>query len=350
MITVIEDNIKKVFNRNEIYLLIAFFVFVLSILIFTFYAPNYYDMPAPVQIDIPKGMTLNQIIDSLYAKKIIPSKTNMKIAAIIYGAERKIKAGRYVIPNGLNYLQLIEELINPTKSLQVLITIPEGIWQNELAKLLEENLGIDSAKVMELSRSKSFINSLGLNVDNLEGYLLPESYYFYSNATAEEVLRRLKKEMDKFFDDPKIQKRMKELKMNKNQVLTLASIIDAESNYIPEFKRISGVYHNRLKRGMLLQADPTVQYLIRERENKKVYYKDLNIDSRFNTYKYAGLPPAPINNPGKDAIIAALFPEKHNYLFFVANGMGQHNFSSNQFEHQENIARYRKWLRSQNQY
>ncbi|MDH7603282.1 MAG: endolytic transglycosylase MltG [Melioribacter sp.] len=350
MITVIEDNVKKIFSRNEIYLLIAFFVFVLSILIFTFYSPNYYDMPSPVQIDIPKGMTLNQIIDSLYAKKIIPSKTNMKIAAVIYGAERKIKAGRYVIPNGLNYLQLIEELINPTKSLQVLVTIPEGIWQNELAKLLKENLGIDSAKVMELSRSKSFINSLELNVDNLEGYLLPESYYFYSNATAEEVLRRLKKEMDKFFDDPDIQKRMKELKMNKNQVLTLASIIDAESNYIPEFKRISGVYHNRLKRGMLLQADPTVQYLIRERENKRVYYKDLNIDSRFNTYKYAGLPPAPINNPGKDAIIAALFPEKHNYLFFVANGMGQHNFSSNQFEHQENIARYRKWLRSQNQY
>ncbi len=350
MITVIDDNIKKNFNRNEIYLLVAFFVFVLSILIFTFFAPNYYDMSSPVQIDIPKGMTLNQIIDSLYSKKIIPSKTNMKIAALIYGAERKIKAGRYAIPNGLNYLQLIEELINPKKSLQILVTIPEGIWQNELAKLLQENLGIDSAKVMELSRSKSFINSLGLDTDNLEGYLLPESYYFFSNATAEDVLRRLKNEMDKFFDNPKIQNRMKELKMNKKQVLTLASIIDAESNYIPEFKRISGVYHNRLKRGMLLQADPTVQYLIRERKNKKVFYKDLNIDSRFNTYKYAGLPPAPINNPGKDAIIAALFPEKHNYLFFVANGMGQHNFSSNQFEHQENIARYRKWLKSQNQY
>lgn len=349
MITIIEDNKKNLFTRSEIYLLIAFFVFILSILVFTFFAPNYYDLPAPVRLDISKGETLSQVIDTLYKKKIIPNKTNMKIAAYLYGADRKIKAGRYNIPNGLSYLQLIEQLINPSPPLQIFVTIPEGIWQTELAKLLQENLGIDSAKVMELSKSKSFINSLGLEINNLEGYLLPDSYYFYSNSTAEEVLRKLKLEMDKIFENPKIQSRMRELKMTKEQILTLASIIDAESNYIPEFKRISGVYHNRLKRKMLLQADPTVQYLIRNRKNKKVYYKDLDIDSRYNTYKYLGLPPSPINNPGKDAIIAALFPEKHNYLYFVANGMGQHNFSKNQIEHAQNVAQYRQWLRNQKQ-
>lgn len=347
MIKIFEKNIQNKFTPNEIYLIIAFFVFVFSILVFTFFTPNYYNMPSPVQIDIPKGKTLNEIIDTLYAKKVIPNKINMKIAAFIYGAERKIKAGRYNIPNGLSYLQLIEKLINPSEALQIMVTIPEGIWQNELAKLLEENLGIDSAKVMELSKSKSFINSLGLDVDNLEGYLLPESYYFYSNVTAEEVLRRLKNEMDKFFNKPEIQARMRELKMDKKQILTLASIIDAESNYIPEFKIISGVYHNRLERGMLLQADPTVQYLIRERKNKKVFYKDLSINSKFNTYKYAGLPPAPINNPGKDAILAALYPEKHNYLYFVSNGMGRHIFSKNPSEHFENVMRYREWQRNQ---
>lgn len=349
MITVTEEHKEKFFSRSEIYLILSFFVFVLSILIFTFFAPNYYDSPTPLQIEIYKGETLSQVIDSLYKKKIIPNKTNMKIAAFLYGAERKIKAGRYIIPNGLSYLQLIEKLINPTTTMQLLITIPEGIWQADLAKLLKENLGVDSAKVMELSKSKSFINSLGLEVNNLEGYLLPDSYYFYSNSTAEEILRKLKNEMDKLFDNPKIQNRMKELKMTKQQILTLASIIDAESNYIPEFKTISGVYHNRLKRRMPLQADPTIQYLIRDRKNKKVYYKDLDIDSKYNTYKYLGLPPSPINNPGKDAIMAALFPEKHNYLYFVANGMGQHNFSTNQFQHQENVARYRQWLRNQNQ-
>ncbi len=349
MIKINDDKKEFIFNRSELYLIIAFFVFIFSILIFTFFAPNYYNHPSPVVIDIPKGMTLNQIIDTLYEKKIIPSKTNMKIATIIYGVERKIKAGRYNIPNGLNYLELIEKLINPSEVLQVMVTIPEGIWQNELAKILNEELGIDSTKVMKLSRSKSFINSLGLDVDNLEGYLLPETYYFFSGSTAEDVLRRLKIEMDKIFNNPEIQKRMNELKMNKKQILTLASIIDAESNYIPEFKTISGVYHNRLKRGMLLQADPTVQYLIRSRRDKKVYYKDLNIDSKYNTYKYPGLPPSPINNPGKDAIMAALYPEKHNYLYFVSNGMGQHNFSSNQIEHQTNVTRYRKWLKEQKQ-
>ncbi|MEG8947254.1 endolytic transglycosylase MltG [Rosettibacter firmus] len=348
MIKIIDDKIKSLFTRNEIYLIITFFVFVLSLLIFTFYAPNYYEQASPVIIDIPRGVTLNQVIDTLYEKKLIPSKTNMKIAAIIYGAEKKIRAGRYNIPNGLNYFELIEKLINPREVIQIAVTIPEGIWQNDLAKILNEKLGIDSTEVMELSKSKSFITSLGLNVDNLEGYLLPETYYFYSNSTAEDVLRRLKKEMDKIFEDSVIIKRMKELKMNKHQILTLASIIEAESNYVAEFKKISGVYHNRLKKEMLLQADPTVQYLIRNRKNKKVYYKDLNINSRYNTYKYAGLPPSPINNPGKDAIMAALYPEKHNYLYFVANGMGQHNFSSSPSEHVQNILRYRQWLRNQN--
>jgi UPF0755 protein len=200
---------------------------------------------------------------------------------------------------------------------------------------------------MELSKSKSFLNYLNLNADNLEGYLLPESYYFYSNSSAEEILTKLKQEMDNFFT-PKLEARMKELRMTRKQILTLASIIDGESNLVAEFKTISGVYHNRLKRGMALQADPTVQYLIREKRKNRVLKKDLLINSKFNTYKYTGLPPAPINNPGKDAIIAALYPEKNNYLFFVADGNGGHSFSRTLNEHEQNVSKYRQWRRNQN--
>jgi len=340
-------NFRSLLSRREFVFVVIFFFFVLGLLVFTFFSPNYYDLSEPVKIEVRKGQTLSQIADTLYEKKIIPSRINMKIAAIIYGAERKLKAGRYNIPNGLSYLQLVELLIEGMPDAEVLVTIGEGIWQPDLAQLLQEKLQLDSAKIMDLSKSRSFLNSLGIEADNLEGYLLPDTYYFYAHSSEEEVLRKLSDHMNKIFDDPKVVERMKELKMNKHQILTLASIIDAESNLFSEFKTISGVYHNRLKRGMLLQADPTVQYLIREKRKNKIYYKDLEIDSKFNTYKYAGLPPAPINNPGKDAIMAALYPENHKYYYFVANGEGGHFFSTNMNEHNLNVMRYRQWRANQ---
>jgi UPF0755 protein len=341
------DKDSSVFMRKDIIVIVSSFAFILALLLFTFFSPNYYDETKPVIIDVPKGATLTQIIDSLYEKKVIPNKVNIKIAAFIYGADKKIKAGRYFIPNGLNYFKLIDLLTGRMPIDQISVTIPEGIWQFDLAGILKEKLGIDSIRVIELSRSKSFIYSLGLNTNNLEGYLLPETYYFYPHSTAEEILRKLKNEMDKIFT-PQIEKRMKELKMTRHQILTLASIIEAESNIFSEYKIISGVYHNRLKRGMALQADPTVQYLIRERKKKKVYWKDLNINSRYNTYKHPGLPPGPINNPGKDAIMAALYPDKNNYLYFVADGTGGHSYSKSYTEHSENVTRYREWRKNQN--
>lgn len=337
---------KILFSKNELITIAAFFAFVLGLLIFTFFSPNYYEGDQTIEFDIAKGETLSKVIDSLYSKEIIPNKLNMKIASFMYGADRKIKAGRYTIPNGLSYLQLVELLINGSTVQQVLVTIPEGIGQNELAGLLKEKLLLDSAKVIGLSSSKSFLSSLNITGNDLEGYLLPESYYFYPLSSEEDVLRRLKNEMEKFFS-PELTRRMNELKMSKKEVLTLASIIDGESNSISEFKTISGVYHNRLKRGMLLQADPTVQYLIRNRKNKKLYLKDLEINSKYNTYKYVGLPPGPINNPGKDAILAALYPEKNDYLYFVANGNGGHYFAKSFAEHSQNVLRYRQWQRKQ---
>ncbi|MBM4170367.1 MAG: endolytic transglycosylase MltG [Ignavibacteria bacterium] len=338
----------NIFSKKEMLFVVAFFFFILALLVFTFFSPNLYKSSQPINIEVKKGHTLTQIVDSLFEKGIIPSKTNMKIAVFIYGAERKLKAGRYNIPNGLSYLQLVELFIEGSPSEEVLISIGEGIWQKDLAKLLKEKLNIDSSRVMGLSRSRSFLNSLNLNVSSLEGYLLPETYYFYSNSNAEEVLNRLYGEMKKIFADEKIQAEMKNIGMNMHQVLTLASIIEGESNLFSEFKTISGVYHNRLKKRMLLQADPTIQYLIRDRRKNKIFYKDLEIDSKFNTYKYPGLPPAPINNPGKQAILAALFPEHHNYYYFVANGQGGHNFAISSKEHIINVAKYRQWRAEQN--
>jgi UPF0755 protein len=339
---------KRFLSRSQFYVVALFFVFVLAVLLFTFYSPNYYEHESPYRIDIKRGESLTNVIDTLYEHKIIPSKLKMKIISFVYGVEKKVKAGRYDIPNGLSYVKLIELLVNGSPTEQVSVTLPEGIWQSEIAQILREKLNIDSSRVIGLSTSRSFINSLGLDTKSLEGYLLPETYYFYPNSTAEEILRKLKLQMDKVFT-PEIEKRMAELKMTKHQILTLASIIDGESNFVSEFRTISGVYHNRLKIGMALQADPTVQYLIREKHKNKILKKDLLINSKFNTYKYTGLPPAPISNPGRDAIMAALYPEKHNYLFFVANGSGGHSFSHSANEHELNVMKYRQWRKTQNQ-
>ncbi len=339
--------IVKTFSKNELYAVSGSFIIFFGILYYTFFTPNYYKGEQAEVVDIRPGSSFSQVIDTLYAKKIIPSRFNMKVIAYLYGAERKIKAGRYIIPNGLSYVKLVERLAFNRLSTQILVTIPEGIWQTEIAEIVHRDLNIDSTKIMQLSRDKSFIQSLGLDVDNLEGYLLPETYYFYADSSPEEVLRKMKHQMDKIFT-PEVENRMRNLKMDKNQILTLASIIDGESNYVPEFKTIAGVYYNRLRLGMPLQADPTIQYLIRDKRKNRILLKDLEIKSKFNTYQNVGLPPAPINNPGKDAIMAALYPEKNDYLYFVANGDERHVFAKNYSQHEINVSHYRKWRRSQN--
>lgn len=339
-------NKDKKFSPNEIYLVAGFFGFILGFLIITFFTPNYYQQTPPIELNVEEGASLTEVIDSLYEKEVVPSKFNLKVAAFLYGAERKIKAGKYKIPNGLSYLELVELLVDGSPEDQKLVTIPEGIWQPKLAGILQSELGVDSTEFMRLSFDKQFIRGLGISAPKLEGYLLPDSYYFFSDSQARNIIRKLVNETMEFFDEEK-RNRAEELGYSVHEILTLASIIEAETRIPGEYAIVSGVYHNRLKRGMLLQADPTVQYLIRHRRNPIVLLKDLQIESVYNTYKRAGLPPAPINNPGKLAIDAALYPGEHNYYYFVANGKGGHNFSTTHSEHLRKVSEYRQWQRQQ---
>ncbi len=338
---------SKKLSKDEIYLIIAFFAFFCGVFLFTFYTPNYFEQKEPIELTINRGMSLNEVIDSLCTKNVIPGKTPLKIAAFLYFAENKIKAGNYKIPNGLSYFELLELFLKGAPEPQIKITIQEGIWQHRLAGLLQEEIHIDSARFMHLSSDKGFIKSLGLNVPDLEGYLLPNTYYFYEKSSERDIIKKLAREMDKVFT-PEVKYQMRKMRFSKNKILTLASIIEGESNNVEEFKRISGVYHNRLRKGYKLQADPTVQYLKRHRKHNKIYYKDLEIDSPFNTYLNYGLPPRPINNPGKEAILAAVYPEKHSYLYFVADGTGGHRFAKSLNEHNKNVSYYRNWRSQQN--
>lgn len=335
-------------SKNEFYLIIGILSFVFSFLTLAFLSPNYFEGKSPKKFVVHKGESLTKIVENLYEENVITNSLNIKIVAFFYGAETKIKAGRYSIKNGLNYFQIIDLLVKGSPNSQVLITIPEGMWQNNLADLLEEKLGISSKLFLTVSKNKAFLNSQNIMADNLEGYLLPNTYYFHENSSILDVVKKLKTEMDKIFEDEEVISQMAKLKMTKHQILTLASIIDGESNKESEFKLIAGVYYNRLKKGIRLQADPTIQYLKRNSNNRnKVLFKDLEIKSPYNTYLNAGLPPSPINNPGKSAVLAAIFPEKTNFIYFVADGTGGHKFSKSLSEHNENVRAYRKWRNSQ---
>ncbi len=335
---------KRFFSSIEFYAGLALFVFLIFFGYLYLYMPNYFSNPPIREIEIKEGETLNQLANKLYSKGIIRNRSGIKVAAYITGLDNKIRAGKFIIKSGSTFFDLLKQLTTGGSGHQTKVTIPEGIWQTQLAGLLHRKLNLDSLKIINLSSNKKFIKSLGLNVNNLEGYLLPNTYFFDDFWKEREVLRKLKIENDKIFMADRVRKQMEKLQMTRHEVLTLASIIDGESNKTSEFSLISAVYHNRLKKGMPLQADPTIQYLIRNRKrHNKIYYKDLEIKSHYNTYKYAGLPPGPINNPGKDAIMAALFPAKVNYLYFVADGKGGHLFASRYSEQIKNVRKYRLW-------
>ncbi len=321
--------------------------FVLAIVGYiTFFTPNHFNKPAPFTFEIKDGESFTSVTERLYEQGIIPTKFNFKVAAFIYGAERNIKAARFSIPNDLSYLDLLDLLVNGPANYLKAIRINDGQTIKWLGAKVRRDVKIDSAAFVNLATDNEFIKSLGLNVSTLEGYLFSKTYKIYEKSSPEEAIKFFYKGFNDFFVDS-LKQRAKQIGLTVHQVLTLASIIKGETNLEDEMPTISAVYHNRLRIGMRLQADPTIQYLLQDGW-RRLTYQDLKIESPYNTYKYSGLPPGPINNPGADAILAALYPEKNNYLYFVANGNGGHRFAKSYSDHLKNVVQYRRWLNSQN--
>ena len=335
---------KNLLSKKEFIFVAAFFFAVLAFLYFTFFTPNYYTVPGPVKLEVKRGEPFSKIADDLYVEGVIPSKTNFRIAAFIYGAEKKIKAARYYIPNGLSYLDLIDFLLTSHADLLKTVTIENGASIQWVASKLKDDLLIDSSSVVSLSTNKEFLNSLGLNSPSLLGYLLPQRYNFYEKSSPRNILKTMYNGFEKFLDDS-LKERAEKLGYSIPKIITLASIVEGETNKKDEMPIIASVYYNRLKKGMKLQADPTIEF-IKKGSWGRLDYADLRIKSPYNTYENYGLPPGPINNPGKAAILAALYPAKTDYLYFVADGSGGHIFSSNFKQHQKNAEKYRKWLNS----
>jgi UPF0755 protein len=340
-----KPKLTELFKRPERYLLLTFFIAVLVVLIITFFSPNYYQSTAPIRFDIKKGEPFTKIVARLYQKRIISSKTNFRIAAFMYGAETRVRAARFFIPNGLSYIGLLDLFISGYCHFAREINISGGNSINWIASLLQWKVFIDSAEFVRSANDTKLINDLGLKQKSLEGYLFADGIEIYEHSSPQEAIKILFNSFKNFYTDS-LKQRETEIGFTTHEILTLASIVEGETNIVEEMPRIAGVYYNRLKRRMKLQADPTIQYLIPGKW-RRVFFKDLEIDSPYNTYKYVGLPPGPINNPGKNAILAVLYPEENNYLYFVADGKGGHKFSKTFNEHLKKVRQYRRWVRSQ---
>lgn len=338
-------------KRKTKYIIISTCCIIIFILVISIYCSfllnsKISDRDKDIIVKIEYGSSLFDVITTLNDVDLLkPRWLFFKILQFYaYTTNKPILAGYHKFSPNITNGELIYSLFSGNNFYMCRVTFPEGITIKRFASILQDKLSIDSSYFYNLCYDKKIIDKYGINSNSLEGYLNPATFNFFIDIDAEKIIDILVKEQLKVLK--KFEKEINEIRFTQLEVLTLASIIEAETPVIYERAKISGVYHNRLKRKMLLQADPTVQYIIGGK--KRLLYSDLAIDSPYNTYRYKGLPPGPINSPSKTSIEAAVKPENNNYLFFVASGDGTntHKFSSNYKIHKKNVAAFRKIIKN----
>lgn len=290
------------------------------------------------RIVVHRGDSFRQIVEELQKAGVIRFRWPLLVAGRLVPQLHNIKPGRYAITGSHSTVGLLWDLHSRPQD-EVRLMIPNGIEQTRIARIIAANLDIDSTAFMQASSDRRLLDSLRIEGTDTEGYLFPGTYNFAWASTPEEVIMFLTGRFRAFYTDS-LKQAAKSAGFNEIQLLTLASIVEAETPVDAEKPVIASVYLNRLKKNMRLQADPTVQYAI-DGDARRLTYKDLEIDSPYNTYRNAGLPPGPICNPGAPSIRAVLNPEETNYLYFVATGTGGHAFASTLAEHNRNVQRYR---------
>ena len=303
--------------------------------------------PAPdlplARVTIPAGSTFRAVTDTVAAHGLIASRLWFRLLARVRGADRTVKAGIYDLPEGVNSWYLLN-ILKAGRVATARFTVPEGLTLRELAGLAHTRLGFPAESLLASARDPELRQRLGVSSPSLEGSLLPETYTLPLPVTAEALTQAMVAEFERQWQ-PGWQQRLDSLHMSRTQLLTLASIVEGEARHDDERATIAGVYHNRLRLGMLLQADPTVQYAIEiatgERKTR-LLFKDLEIESPYNTYLHSGLPPGPVNSPGIKSIEAALYPATVPWLYFVAGPDGHHVFSRTLEEHNRAIAEVRR--------
>ena len=265
------------------------------------------------------------------------------MAFVLFGkfqsADRKVHAGEYELNPAMTPVEILSKLISGQVLLHSL-TIPEGLTITQIAEVASQQGLTDPGEFLRLAKNREFIASLGIKAETLEGYLYPNTYKFPRPIKAREVLVAMVEQLQQELG-PDLLARMQELKMTMHEVLTLASVIEKETGSGGERPEISAVFHNRLKKHIPLQSDPTVIYGLPAFDGN-LHKKDLSSPSPYNTYRVQGLPPGPIANPGIQAIRATLYPSDSRSLYFVSRNDGTHQFSATLIEHNKAVEKYQK--------
>lgn len=294
----------------------------------------YHHMDGPSEVTIPPGSTARDIAGILYRDRFIKHPLLFEMWVRYKGVENQLVAGDYEIDRTLSISQIIQLMVEG-RICTISFTVPEGLTVVQAAQAIEEQGICASADFLGAARDSPFNRMFlpsGIQLDEpMEGYLFPETYRIARGTGPVSIVGLMYRGWEERFA-PDRRQRAGELGLSVHEVLTLASIIEREALKPEERKLISGVFHNRLKMHMRLDADPTVLYAL-GKPGGDLTLNDLAVDSPYNTYKYGGLPPGPICNPGEACIDAALFPEDTDYLYFVARNDGTHDFSTSLAEH-----------------
>ncbi len=314
------------------------------------FAPNTSFSNEQAQVFIPSDASFEDVKQQL--NPLLEDMESFGKVADKKGYNSNIKAGKYVINKGMNNNEIINSLRSNNIPVKVAFNNQETLA--DLAGRISLQLEPDSIILLKTLNDRDFLKAHDFTDDTKLEMYVPNSYEFFWNTSAEDFRDRMLTEYKRFWNEKRLEK-AKALNLTPSEVVSLAAIVHKETAKVDERPRVAGVYLNRIRRGMPLQADPTVIYAIKKHTGnydtiiKRVLYKDLELDSPYNTYKYGGIPPGPITMPDISAIDAVLNAEKHDYLYFVANveNFGYHMFAKSLAQHNRNKEQYIRWINKQ---
>ncbi len=331
-------------RRKVIIISVILFLFLVGIITVYFaykmVFTNNISSEAPSYIYIKTGSTYDGVIDILKKEHVVKDLKTFQWVSKVKDYPQRVKAGRYAVKQGMNNNELVN-MLRSGRQEPVNFTFNNVRTKEQFVQKVSQQLETGYDDLLSLLDDDKELEKYNVNKENVLILFIPNTYQFWWNTSPDEFMQRMYKEYHTFWNQQRIQ-RAKDINLSPIEVSIMASIVEEENHRADEQARIAGVYINRLNRGMLLQADPTVKFALQDFGRKRLLYADLEIDSPYNTYKYMGLPPGPIRIPSPVSIDNVLNYEKHNYIFMCAKEdfSGYHNFAATSAQHAANARKY----------
>ncbi len=299
-----------------------------------------------VTIEIPKNSSTAEMAALLKKEGLIHSEIAFRFYARYNSVDGKLKPGVYSLHKGMSVEEIIQEMLKGPVEI-IKITVPEGYTVAQIAELVEKKGIAGREEFLALADRKwdyPFLENISVEHNKLEGYLYPDTYHLGPGTPPEKLVQMMLERFNQVIKEHNYRELVQNRGLTLHEAVTIASMVEREAKVAEERARIAGVIYNRLEKGMPLQIDATIQYVL-DKPREILLYKDLEVKSPYNTYRNTGLPPGPIANPGWPSLEAVIKPEKHEYLYYVAKPDGSHAFSRTLQEHNMNIRKYQKSLK-----